>query len=43
MAEGRIDEALEEYRKASELAPDKIELRFWQALTMYLHGRRGRG
>ena len=40
VAEGKIDEALEEYRKASELAPDKIELKFWQALTMYLHDRR---
>lgn len=39
VAEGKIEEALEEYKKASELAPDKIELKFWQALTMYLHGR----
>ncbi|GBC68589.1 hypothetical protein HRbin01_00272 [archaeon HR01] len=39
VAEGKINEALEEYRKASELAPDKIELKFWQALTMYLHNR----
>ncbi|MEM3544795.1 MAG: DUF1028 domain-containing protein [Nitrososphaerota archaeon] len=40
VAEGKIEEALQEYKKASELAPDKIELKFWQALTMYLHDRR---
>jgi uncharacterized Ntn-hydrolase superfamily protein len=39
VAEGRIEEALEEYQKASNIAPDKIELKFWQALTMYLHNR----
>lgn len=40
VAEGKIEEALEEYRKASTLAPEKIELKFWQALTMYLHNKR---
>ncbi len=39
VAEGRIEEALEEYQKASNIAPDKIELKFWQALTMHLHNR----
>lgn len=40
VAEGRVEEALEEYSRACEKAPDKEELKFWRALTMYVHGRR---
>ncbi|MEN2975260.1 MAG: DUF1028 domain-containing protein [Candidatus Caldarchaeales archaeon] len=40
VSEGKIEEALKEYQKAAILAPEKIELKFWQALTMYLHDRR---
>lgn len=39
VAEGKIEDALQEYQRASNLAPDKIELKFWQALTMYLHNK----
>ncbi len=40
--EGRHDEAAERYRAASELAPEKLELRFWAALGSWQRGERER-
>ncbi len=34
MSQGKIDEALTEYRKAMELVPEVSELRFWYATTL---------
>lgn len=39
MAEGRVEEALGEYERAAELAPEVVELPFWQAVTLASSGR----
>lgn len=39
LGEGRVEEALEEYRSAAELAPDIVELPFWHAVTLADMGR----
>ncbi len=39
VAEGHIEEAVRLYTAASELAPDIVELPFWQAVTLFLAGR----
>jgi uncharacterized Ntn-hydrolase superfamily protein len=38
-AQGKIQEAMEEYRRAAEKAPQIEELRFWQAVTLLSHGK----
>lgn len=39
VAEKKIDEALTEYAAAGELAPEILELPFWQAVTLTVVGR----
>jgi uncharacterized Ntn-hydrolase superfamily protein len=39
LAEGKIDEAFNSYNKAATLAPDLIELPFWQAVTLAESGK----
>ena len=39
VAEKKIDEALKEYTRAGELAPEILELPFWQAVTLVVVGR----
>jgi uncharacterized Ntn-hydrolase superfamily protein len=39
MSEKKIDEALKAYTAAGELAPDILELPFWQAVTLVVVGR----
>ena len=39
MAENRVEEALAEYAEAAKLAPQVLELPFWQAVTMASTGR----
>lgn len=39
LASGNIDSALESYRTAAEMAPEILELPFWQAVTMADLGR----
>jgi len=39
MTTGKVEEALAEYRRAAELAPDVVELPFWQAVTLASIGR----
>jgi uncharacterized Ntn-hydrolase superfamily protein len=39
VAEKKIDEALKEYTAAGELAPEILELPFWQAVTLVVVGR----
>lgn len=39
MAEGDFAAAVERYTRATELAPDVVELPFWQAVTLYVEGR----
>ncbi|HWQ05379.1 MAG TPA: DUF1028 domain-containing protein [Longilinea sp.] len=39
LSSGNIDSALESYRRAAELAPEILELPFWQAVTMVDLGR----
>jgi len=39
MTTGKVEEALAEYRRAGELAPDIVELPFWQAVTLASIGR----
>lgn len=39
VAEKKIDEALKEYAAAAELAPEILELPFWQAVTLTVVGR----
>jgi uncharacterized Ntn-hydrolase superfamily protein len=39
MSEKKIDEALREYTAAGELAPEILELPFWQAVTLVVVGR----
>ncbi|MFB3852671.1 MAG: DUF1028 domain-containing protein [Vicinamibacterales bacterium] len=39
VAEKKIDEALKEYAAAAKLAPEILELPFWQAVTMVSIGR----
>ena len=39
MSEKKIDEALKEYTAAGELAPEILELPFWQAVTLVVVGR----
>lgn len=36
---GAFDRALEEYAAAARLAPDIVELKFWQAVTLFKGGR----
>ncbi len=36
---GQIEEAVQLYSRAVELAPDIVELPFWQAVTLFLAGR----
>jgi uncharacterized Ntn-hydrolase superfamily protein len=39
MSEKKVDEALREYAAASKLAPEILELPFWQAVTLASSGR----
>ena len=39
LADGKIDEAFNSYDKAATLAPDLIELPFWQAVTLAESGK----
>ncbi len=39
MTEKKVDEALEEYKAASKLAPEILELPFWHAVTLASIGR----
>ena len=39
MSENKVDEALREYAAASKLAPEILELPFWQAVTLAASGR----
>jgi uncharacterized Ntn-hydrolase superfamily protein len=39
VAEKKIDEALKEYTAAGQLAPEILELPFWQAVTLVVVGR----
>ncbi|HEY7726914.1 MAG TPA: DUF1028 domain-containing protein [Candidatus Eisenbacteria bacterium] len=39
IAENRVDEALEEYAQAARLAPQNMELLFWQGVTLWKLGR----
>lgn len=39
MTTGKVEEALAEYRRAGDLAPDIVELPFWQAVTLASIGR----
>jgi uncharacterized Ntn-hydrolase superfamily protein len=39
IADDKVDQALEEYSKASRLAPANMELLFWQAVTFWKLGR----
>jgi uncharacterized Ntn-hydrolase superfamily protein len=39
VSERKIDEALKEYAAAGELAPEILELPFWQAVTLVVVGR----
>ena len=39
MTEKKVDEALSEYRAASQLAPEVLELPFWHAVTLASIGR----
>lgn len=39
----KFDEAMIEYAKAAELAPEIVELRFWQAVTLFGGGREKEG
>jgi uncharacterized Ntn-hydrolase superfamily protein len=39
VAEKKIEEALKEYTAAGELAPEILELPFWQAVTLVVVGR----
>lgn len=39
MTTGKVEEALAEYRRAADLAPDVVELPFWQAVTLASIGR----
>jgi uncharacterized Ntn-hydrolase superfamily protein len=39
MSEKKVDQALEEYRAASRLAPEILELPFWHAVTLASIGR----
>ncbi len=40
VALGRFDEAMKAYDAASRLVPENVELRFWQAASLYKEGRR---
>jgi len=39
MTEKKVDQALEEYKAASALAPEILELPFWHAVTLASIGR----
>lgn len=39
IADNKVDRALEEYAEASRLAPENMELLFWQAVTLWKLGR----
>ena len=39
LAAGKVDEALRQYAKSVELAPEIAELAFWQAVTLISMGR----
>ncbi len=39
VTEGKIAEAEVEYQRASELAPDNVELKFWHAVTLATNGQ----
>ncbi|HEY3244744.1 MAG TPA: DUF1028 domain-containing protein [Phycisphaerae bacterium] len=39
VAAQKFDEALTAYAKAAELAPDVVELKFWQAVTLFKVGK----
>lgn len=39
VAEGDFEAALGHYSRATEMAPDIVELPFWQAVTMFVEGR----
>lgn len=39
VTEGDFAAALEHYSRATELAPDVVELPFWQAVTLFVEGR----
>jgi uncharacterized Ntn-hydrolase superfamily protein len=39
LAAGKAEEALGHYTRASELAPEIVELPFWQAVTLYTSGQ----
>jgi uncharacterized Ntn-hydrolase superfamily protein len=39
VSEKKIDEALKEYKAAGELAPEILELPFWEAVTLVVVGR----
>ncbi len=38
VAEGKIDDAVQHYTRAAEMAPDIAELPFWQAVTLFDSG-----
>ncbi|MEM7479861.1 MAG: DUF1028 domain-containing protein [Acidobacteriota bacterium] len=40
MAEDKVEEAVKHYTAAAKMAPDIVELPFWQAVTLYDSGRR---
>ena len=39
VADNKVDRALEEYAEAARLAPQNMELQFWQAVTLWKLGR----
>jgi uncharacterized Ntn-hydrolase superfamily protein len=39
IADNKVDQALEEYAEAARLAPQNMELQFWQAVTLWKLGR----
>lgn len=39
IAAGRVEEALGHYSRASKLAPEVVEIPFWQAVTLFTSGR----
>jgi uncharacterized Ntn-hydrolase superfamily protein len=43
MAEGNLEEAMEAYGEAAKLAPDNLELIFWQAVSLINVGRESEG
>ncbi len=39
MTENKVEEAMQEYTRAMELAPDNLEMKFWPAVTLASVGR----